>query len=297
MPSSYAYTDHHPDQPPPPPRPRPPPPAAPTRAPSLRSKPTSTSRADAIAAALASDSNVVKCTCGLPAIQKRTTAGASAGRLRWGCPKTDDTCCLFFKFVDENSPSSQPPPGTTIPTKRPYSSYSQNNTNAGHEEDPDARKCKCGQAGVQRTSQKENANKGRVFWVCAKPMDAGDRCDFFEWADEPPRNAAGGQGGGGGYGGSGGSSGLGMGNRTGSGGGAVTGECFKCNQTGHWSRGTHYKPWPFRINIHPCDFPSRLPEYWCWLVGDRISKSNWQWWWWRWCDWRVLQVQPNWALV
>jgi hypothetical protein len=85
--------------------------------------------------------------------------------------------------------------------------------------------------------------------VCAKPMDAGDRCDFFEWADEPPRNAAGGQGGGGGYSGSGGSSGLGTGIRTGSGGGggsAVTDECFKCNQTGHWSKGAHDKIFTFR---------------------------------------------------
>lgn len=56
---------------------------------------------------------------------------------------------------------------------------------------------------------KEGPNKGRLFWVCSKPQDAN--CDFFEWADEPPRNAGGG------------------GNTSGSGSqaGPSSGECYK----------------------------------------------------------------------
>lgn len=53
-----------------------------------------------------------------------------------------------------------------------------------------SRQCKCKEAAVERAVAKEGPNKGRLFWVCSKLQDA--KCDFFEWADEPPRNAGGG---------------------------------------------------------------------------------------------------------
>jgi DNA topoisomerase-3 len=37
------------------------------------------------------------------------------------------------------------------------------------------------------TVKKESANKGRLFRRCGQPD--GDSCQFFEWADEPPRDA------------------------------------------------------------------------------------------------------------
>jgi hypothetical protein len=43
--------------------------------------------------------------------------------------------------------------------------------------------------------KKEGENIGRMFWHCTKPR--GEQCDFFEWADQPPRSAVGGGGGGG----------------------------------------------------------------------------------------------------
>lgn len=33
------------------------------------------------------------------------------------------------------------------------------------------------------TVQKEGANKGRPFYVCAKPQQDSRRCSFFMWAD------------------------------------------------------------------------------------------------------------------
>lgn len=43
------------------------------------------------------------------------------------------------------------------------------------------------------TVQKDGPNKGRGFFVCAKPMQS--KCDFFQWADS--EEPSGGRGGGG----------------------------------------------------------------------------------------------------
>jgi len=48
-----------------------------------------------------------------------------------------------------------------------------------------ARQCRCKEDAVQRTVTKEGANKGRLFWGCAKGKDEG--CHFFEWDDEPTK--------------------------------------------------------------------------------------------------------------
>ena len=44
------------------------------------------------------------------------------------------------------------------------------------------KKCKCGTDAVTRIVKKDNANKGRPFYSCMKPMN--ESCGFFEWADE-----------------------------------------------------------------------------------------------------------------
>merc|ERR1740130_1081093 len=47
--------------------------------------------------------------------------------------------------------------------------------------------CGCGQPSNQRTTRKEGPNCGRVFFCCAKPQGP-ERCRYFQWADEPPRD-------------------------------------------------------------------------------------------------------------
>ncbi|KAL1463594.1 hypothetical protein WDU94_015334 [Cyamophila willieti] len=67
--------------------------------------------------------------------------------------------------------------------------------------------CLCNELAVKLTVNKESANKGRKFYVCAKPRDSPGRCNFFLWDDvgpQPPQGYDG--GGGGGYGGGGSSS-------------------------------------------------------------------------------------------
>lgn len=47
--------------------------------------------------------------------------------------------------------------------------------------------CQCGQPCVELTVKKEGPNQGRVFYKCGKPES--ERCQYFQWADEPPRHA------------------------------------------------------------------------------------------------------------
>jgi DNA topoisomerase-3 len=58
--------------------------------------------------------------------------------------------------------------------------------------------CACGNTAVQRTSKKENENKGRQFYTCADGS-----CNAFSWADSVGEDTGGGEnwggGGGGGY--------------------------------------------------------------------------------------------------
>jgi hypothetical protein len=51
--------------------------------------------------------------------------------------------------------------------------------------------CFCGKPSIERTVKKESANKGRLFRRCGQTEKP---CDFFEWADEPPRDAGNGNG-------------------------------------------------------------------------------------------------------
>ncbi|GIL87597.1 hypothetical protein Vretimale_14713 [Volvox reticuliferus] len=77
-------------------------------------------------------------------------------------------------------------------------------------------KCMCGIDCPVKTSNSAN-NPGRQFFACPKMRDDPTRCKFFQWADEIAAGGAGGSGGGGG-----------------SGTGAV-GNCYLCNQPGHFA--------------------------------------------------------------
>ncbi|CAB4066460.1 TOP3 [Lepeophtheirus salmonis] len=47
-------------------------------------------------------------------------------------------------------------------------------------------KCKCDLFAAEKTVVKEGPNKGRKFYCCNAPMSGANRCDFFQWVDEPP---------------------------------------------------------------------------------------------------------------
>lgn len=55
----------------------------------------------------------------------------------------------------------------------------------------DARQCQCGDDAVKLLTMKEGPNQGRSFWKCKKRQEEEGACKFFEWDDEPPRNAGG----------------------------------------------------------------------------------------------------------
>uniref|UniRef100_A0A8D8S258 DNA topoisomerase n=1 Tax=Cacopsylla melanoneura TaxID=428564 RepID=A0A8D8S258_9HEMI len=82
--------------------------------------------------------------------------------------------------------------------------------------------CLCNELAVKLTVTKESANKGRKFYVCAKPRDTPGRCNFFLWDDvgpQPPAPQGYDGGGGGGYAGGSSSSYQGGGGYGGGGGG------------------------------------------------------------------------------
>lgn len=45
----------------------------------------------------------------------------------------------------------------------------------------EGRSCLCGETAVRKTVNKEGPNRGRLFYVCSKPMEAA--CSYFEWDD------------------------------------------------------------------------------------------------------------------
>ncbi|KAJ3278768.1 DNA topoisomerase 3-alpha, partial [Borealophlyctis nickersoniae] len=74
----------------------------------------------------------------------------------------------------------------------------------GGDDRGDVPNCQCGTPAARRMVRKEGPNSGREFYACRKHSTEVSRCDFFQWADEPPRTNSG-AGGGGPSGGGGGS--------------------------------------------------------------------------------------------
>ncbi|KAF8639574.1 hypothetical protein AX17_001476 [Amanita inopinata Kibby_2008] len=88
-----------------------------------------------------------------------------------------------------------------IPTKRRLTGRQGPN----EADSAETRTCKCGVPAIQHTVKADTENKGRKFWKCA---NRESQCAFFEWDDEPPCSN----------------------NPSNS-----TGQCFRCNQVGHWA--------------------------------------------------------------
>ncbi|GLI63788.1 hypothetical protein VaNZ11_006870 [Volvox africanus] len=91
----------------------------------------------------------------------------------------------------------------------------QNSTEKAGAEGDEFVKCMCGIDCPVKISNSAN-NPGRQFFACPKMRDDPTRCRFFQWADEIGAS-------GGGSGGVGGS------------GAAAVGNCYVCNQPGHFA--------------------------------------------------------------
>ncbi|KAG1666882.1 hypothetical protein FOA52_013515 [Chlamydomonas sp. UWO 241] len=175
----------------------------------------------------------VHCNCGVPATVKTSQSAKNPGRDFYKC-----STCDFFQFCDAQAPAGlrsgggvygATPSGGAFSSAPPPSGQNQARAAAPGEYVPDddeegggkpgeGPQCGCGLVMPVKTSQSAN-NPGRQFYACEKQREDPTRCGYFNWADEPlkPPGAAPGPGAGGG-------------------GGAGGGACFKCGQTGHWSR-------------------------------------------------------------
>ncbi|PRP83566.1 DNA topoisomerase 3-alpha-like [Planoprotostelium fungivorum] len=103
-------------------------------------------------------------------------------------------------------------------------SYSgKSNSNGNHDDDGEEVLCPGHQEPcVKRTVNREGDNKGRKFWVCAKPQ--GEQCpNSFKWADEESTR------------GNGNFSKSSKTSDFSSSGGGASGACFNCNKPGHYS--------------------------------------------------------------
>ncbi|CED85438.1 prokaryotic type i dna topoisomerase [Phaffia rhodozyma] len=173
-----------------------------------------------------SESSTTRCGCMKPAVERTVLRDtANKGKRFWACSAPQGEGCGFFEWIDDVSGEPQRQSGPIAPSNHRPVQQQRTNSNRG-----DILRCQCNLTAVQRTVNKEGPNKGRVFWVC--PNSEAARCKFFEWDDERI-NGGGANGGGGSI-----RSGPNRSSDRGGGptnGGGTTGECFKCNQPGHWA--------------------------------------------------------------
>lgn len=108
------------------------------------------------------------CACGIPSLQLTVRKeGPNTGRLFYKCGKPDAQArCNYFQWADEPIQ----PPGS-------------GGGGGGNNGQPSVAgpPCQCGQPSAQLTVRKEGPNTGRMFYGCAQPQ----RCNYFQWADEP----------------------------------------------------------------------------------------------------------------
>ena len=137
------------------------------------------------------------CNCGVEAV-KRTVQkeGANKGREFHVCPKPRDEQCNFFQWADQVQPG--PPRPAPRQNGGQHGGYSggqggYQGVQQGGQASEDIN-CNCGQPSARRTVQKEGNNKGRDFYVCARPRD--EQCNYFQWADEMEDSGHGGHNGG-----------------------------------------------------------------------------------------------------
>ncbi|GLC36475.1 hypothetical protein PLESTB_000152200 [Pleodorina starrii] len=208
--------------------------------------------------------NAPSCQCDQPCIRRVSNTGKNPGRAFFKCPKPQGEQCSYFKWEDELGGEGAPAQsgrgayGGGVATSgyggghKPYTNNQAASTSGpatnqagggtgaygggsgAYGGGADAAggpvadggdepvKCMCGIDCPVKTSNSAN-NPGRQFFACPKMRDDATRCRFFQWADEVGTGALGGGGGGGGGGGVGG------------GGGGASGNCFICQQPGHFA--------------------------------------------------------------
>ena len=106
------------------------------------------------------------CSCGTPSIQLTVRKeGPNTGRMFYKCSKPQGQGqCNYFQWADE--------PIQALGT----------GSNGGCPPAVAGPLCQCGQSSVQLTVRKEGPNTGRLFFGCARQQ--GERCNYFQWADE-----------------------------------------------------------------------------------------------------------------
>jgi len=109
------------------------------------------------------------CKCGLPAVQCSVTAQhETSSRPFFCCPRPLGQQCDFLRF-------------DAAPVVSPQRQGGGAECKAVAVAPPDLPLCGCGGRAVRRVVKKEGANKGRVFYCCAKPRE--QQCGFFAFAD------------------------------------------------------------------------------------------------------------------
>ncbi|KAI9571123.1 DNA topoisomerase [Boletus coccyginus] len=193
-----------------------------------------------------SSSRLPKCDCGISASKKRVTQkSAREGKQFYVCAQ--DTCG-FFKWIEDEQNGEGTAPAPLIPAKRTIGASRSDQALVP------ARQCRCKEDAVQRTVTKEGANKGRLFWGCAKGKDEG--CHFFEWDDEPTNTPV---------------SGPSMSTRTDD--PHSSGKCFKCDQEGHWASACPNGGMPNRSTSHGASRPDSASAA-CFKCGENGHFSN-----------------------
>uniref|UniRef100_A0A8C5EA37 DNA topoisomerase n=1 Tax=Gouania willdenowi TaxID=441366 RepID=A0A8C5EA37_GOUWI len=122
--------------------------------------------------------DVIVCNCGQEALQLTVRKdGPNQGRKFYKC---NNGSCSFFLWADESSDGTPTAALKASLPPRPASGFRNTPAVGGQEAGPGM--CKCNEAAVTRTVQKDGPNKGRMFHTCGKPRE--QQCNFFQWADE-----------------------------------------------------------------------------------------------------------------
>ncbi|KAJ1719490.1 DNA topoisomerase 3-alpha [Coemansia biformis] len=160
------------------------------------------------------------CNCGTPSAQRVTAKeGPNKGRPFFVCSKGRDAQCDFFQWADQPSTSNGASSsgggggggGRPFSNPSPGGSYSQQSFSEPPSTKP---KCRCGLYAALKTKASGGDNSGREYYLCTREFRG---CGFVCWKDEAEAYTAGS-----------------LARPAPS--AATSSECYKCGQTGHWSR-------------------------------------------------------------
>lgn len=140
-------------------------------------------------------------TCVVKTVQKD---GLNKGRQFYVCPRSRDVQCDFFEWAEQSTPSAA------------ASVSSEGSSIAPDAAKVEAPMCRCMEPSDLKTVQKEGPTKGKTFFCCKTKA-----CNFFEWSERPTATTA--------------PSAAPVAVAA-AGISATGGSCYKCGQSGHWSK-------------------------------------------------------------